>query len=151
MTARAMGLHHVTAISADARSNVAFYTGLLGLRLVKRSVNQDDPTTYHLYYGDEAGSPGTIMTFFPWQGIRRGQIGTGQVAATAFAIPRASLGWWIERLVARGVAYQGPEKRFDETLQEIGSVATVAPATSGMARTRSRSVDRKTPASSGSS
>ena len=119
MTARAMGLHHVTAISADARSNVAFYTGLLGLRLVKRSVKQDDPTTYHLYYGDEAGSPGTIMTFFPWQGIRRGQIGTGQVAATAFAIPRASLGWWIERLVARGVAYQGPEKRFDETVLRL--------------------------------
>jgi len=111
---KTMGLHHVTAISADARRNVAFYTGVLGLRLVKRSVNQDDPTTYHLYYGDETGSPGTILTFFPWQGSRRGQVGTGQVAATGFAIPRASLGWWIERLVSRGVAYQGPEKRFDE-------------------------------------
>lgn len=119
MTTRTSGLHHVTAISADARRNVAFYTGLLGLRLVKRSVNQDDPTTYHLYYGDEAGAPGTIMTFFPWQGIRRGQIGTGQVAATAFAIPRASLGWWIERLVSRGVAHQGPETRFDETVLRL--------------------------------
>ena len=116
MTAKTMGLHHVTAISADARRNVAFFTGLLGLRLVKRSVNQDDPTTYHLYYGDESGSPGTIMTFFPWQGIRRGQVGTGQVAATAFAIPRASLGWWIERLVSHGINYQGPEKRFGESV-----------------------------------
>lgn len=114
MAAKTMGLHHVTAIAADARRSVAFYTGVLGLRLVKRSVNQDDPTTYHLYYGDERGGPGTIMTFFPWQGIGRGQIGTGHVAATAFAIPQASLGWWVERLVSRGVAHTGPEKRFDE-------------------------------------
>lgn len=116
---RTMGLHHVTAISADARKNVAFYTGVLGLRLVKRSVNQDDPATYHLYFGDESGAPGTIMTFFPWQGIRRGQVGTGQVAATAFAIPKASLGWWIERLVSLHVAHQGPEKRFGETVLRV--------------------------------
>lgn len=115
MHARTMGIHHVTAISADARRNVGFYTGVLGLRMVKRSVNQDDPTTYHLYYGDERGGPGTIMTFFPWQGTRRGQIGSGQVAATAFAIPRASLGWWIERLVARGINHT-TEQRFDESV-----------------------------------
>lgn len=113
---RILGIHHVTAIASDARRNVAFYAGLLGLRLVKKSVNQDDPNTYHLYYGDERGGPGTIMTFFPWPGIRRGRIGTGQVAATAFGIPRASLGWWIERLGARGVSFTGPERRFDDTV-----------------------------------
>ncbi len=110
------GIHHVTAIAADAQRNVDFYTDVLGLRLVKRSVNQDDPTTYHLYYGDDAGSPGTILTFFPWQGIRGGRIGTGQVAATAFTIPESSLGWWLERLVGKGLAFTGPERRFDEQL-----------------------------------
>lgn len=115
-TMKSTGIHHVTAIAADARRNVQFYAETLGLRLVKRSVNQDDPTTYHLYYGDERGGPGTILTFFPWQGIRRGQVGTGQVAATAFAVPQASLGWWIERLVTHGVAHTGPERRFDESV-----------------------------------
>jgi glyoxalase family protein len=108
------GIHHVTAIAADAQRNVDFYMRVLGLRLVKRSVNQDDPTTYHLYYGDETGSPGTILTFFPWQGMRRGRIGTGQAAATAFAIAPAALGWWVERLVGHGIAFRGPEHRFDE-------------------------------------
>lgn len=111
---RTTGIHHITAIAGDAQRNVDFYTDVLGLRLVKRSVNQDDPTTYHLYYGDETGTPGTILTFFPWQGIRRGRIGTGQVAATAFRIPERSLGWWLERLVAKGLAHTGPERRFDE-------------------------------------
>lgn len=113
---RILGIHHVTAIASDARRNISFYRDLLGLRLVKRSVNQDDPGTYHFYYGDERGRPGTIMTFFPWQGIRRGRIGTGQVAATAFSIPRSSLGWWIERLGARGVDFKGPERRFEDTV-----------------------------------
>ncbi len=114
MDIRSSGIHHITAVAADAQRNVDFYVRTLGLRLVKRSVNQDDPTTYHLYYGDETGGPGTIMTFFPWQGLRRGRIGTGQAAATAFAIAPASLGWWVERLVAQGVAFRGPERRFDE-------------------------------------
>ncbi len=114
MPAATTGIHHVTAITGDAQRNLDFYTGVLGLRLVKRSVNQDDPTTYHLYYGDETGRPGTILTFFPWQGIRRGRIGTGQVAATAFTIPERSLGWWLERLVSRGVSHTGPQRRFEE-------------------------------------
>lgn len=113
------GIHHVTAIAADAQRNADFYTDVLGLRLVKRSVNQDDSATYHLYYGDEAGSPGTIMTFFPWQGIRRGRIGTGQVAATAFAIPESSLGWWLEHLVGKGRRHQGPERRFNESVVRL--------------------------------
>jgi glyoxalase family protein len=120
MDIRSSGIHHITAVAADAQRNVDFYVRTLGLRLVKRSVNQDDPTTYHLYYGDETGGPGTIMTFFPWQGLRRGRIGTGQAAATAFAIPPASLGWWIERLVTHGIAFQGPERRFDEQVVRLG-------------------------------
>ncbi len=114
MTRHATGIHHITAVAADAQRNVDFYVRTLGLRLVKRSVNQDDSTTYHLYYGDETGGPGTILTFFPWQGLRRGRIGTGQAAATAFAIPPASLGWWVERLVSQGIPFRGPERRFDE-------------------------------------
>ena len=105
------GLHHVTAIASDPQRNVDFYAGLLGLRLVKRTVNFDDPQTYHLYYGDEVGTPGSIMTFFPWPGARRGRIGAGQVAVTAFAIVPSAVGFWIERLVSHGVRYQGPTKR----------------------------------------
>ena len=106
------GLHHVTALAGDPARNVAFYRDVLGLRMVKRTVNFDDPGTYHLYYGDEVGSPGTIMTFFPWPGAPRGRIGTGQAAATAFAVPEASLGYWLERLVARGIAHEAPRERF---------------------------------------
>jgi catechol 2,3-dioxygenase-like lactoylglutathione lyase family enzyme len=87
---------------------------LLGLRLVKLTVNFDDPTTYHLYYGDGAGNPGTILTFFPWPGANRGRAGTGQAFAVAFAIRPASLGYWIERLVQHGVQYEGPARRFGE-------------------------------------
>jgi predicted esterase/catechol 2,3-dioxygenase-like lactoylglutathione lyase family enzyme len=105
------GIHHVTAIAGDPQRNVDFYAGLLGLRLVKRTVNFDDPQTYHLYYGDEVGTPGSIMTFFPWPGARRGRIGAGQVAVTSFAISPAALGFWLERLVRHGVRYQGPTKR----------------------------------------
>ena len=106
------GLHHVTAIAGDPARNVAFYRDGLGLRMIKKTVNFDDPGTYHLYYGDEAGSPGTIMTFFPWPGAPRGRIGTGQAAATAFAVPEVSLGYWLERFVARGIAHEAPRERF---------------------------------------
>src|SRR3989440_7232465 len=92
------GLHHVTAIASDPQRTLDFYVGLLGLRLVKRTVNFDDPGTYHFYFGDRRGTPGTILTFFPWPGTRRGIRGTGQVEATAFAIPPDSIGYWQERL-----------------------------------------------------
>jgi len=109
-----LGIHHVTAIAGDPQRNVDFYAGLLGLRLVKRTVNFDDPTTYHLYYGDELGRPGSILTFFPWPGARRGRVGSGQVAVTSFAIAPAALGHWLERLVKHGVKFDGPVSRFDE-------------------------------------
>jgi predicted esterase/catechol 2,3-dioxygenase-like lactoylglutathione lyase family enzyme len=106
-----LGIHHVTAIASDPQRNLDFYGGLLGLRLVKRTVNFDDPQTYHLYYGDEVGTPGSIMTFFPWPGARRGRQGTGQVAVTSFAVLPGALGFWIERLLRHGVAYEGPTRR----------------------------------------
>jgi len=114
MTPQIPGIHHVTAIASDPQQNVDFYAGVLGLRLIKRTVNFDDPGTYHLYYGDAAGRPGTIMTFFPWPGAPRGQVGTGQVSVTAFSIPPTALGYWQERLRSRGVKVDGPKSRFDE-------------------------------------
>lgn len=106
-----LGIHHVTAIAGDPQANLEFYGGVLGLRLVKRTVNFDDPTTYHFYYGDEHGTPGSILTFFPMPGARRGWQGTGQVALTAFAIPPSALGFWLQRLLERGIAHQGPARR----------------------------------------
>lgn len=94
MTARTTGLHHVTAIAGDPQRNIDFYISGLGLRLVKRTVNFDDPSTYHLYYGDESGRPGTLMTFFPWRGVPQGTVGAGQSTSTAFSVPQGSLGWW---------------------------------------------------------
>ena len=105
------GIHHVTAIASDPQRNVDFYAGVLGLRLVKRTVNFDDPQTYHLYYGDEVGTPGSIMTFFPWPGARRGRIGAGQVAVTSFSVLPSAIGFWVERLVRHGIKYQGPTRR----------------------------------------
>lgn len=108
------GIHHVTAIAADPQRNVDFYTGVLGLRLVKRTVNFDDSGSYHLYYGDDLGRPGTILTFFPWPGAPKGRRGTGQVSAVSLSIPQTSLGYWMERLIRHGVRYEGPVKRFGE-------------------------------------
>jgi glyoxalase family protein len=100
------GLHHVTAVTADASGNVAFYTEVLGLRLVKKTVNQDDVSAYHLFYADEAGHPGTDMTFFDWAAIGPQQRGAGQVSATAFRVPgRAALEQWTRRFDAYGVAH----------------------------------------------
>lgn len=110
------GIHHVTAISGEPQGNVHFYVGLLGLRLVKRTVNFDDPGTYHLYYGDGAGSPGSIMTFFPWGDAPRGRIGAGQLTVTSFSFPASSLGYWTERLVESGIRFEKPEDRFGETV-----------------------------------
>jgi glyoxalase family protein len=112
MSPRTAGIHHVTAIAGDPQRNLDFYEGILGLRLVKKTVNFDDPGTYHLYYGDEIGHPGTIMTFFPWPGAAKGRRGTGQLAATAFAIPEGAVGYWVERLIAHGVRFEGPLDRF---------------------------------------
>jgi glyoxalase family protein len=108
---RVLGIHHVTAIAGDPQRNLDFYTGILGLRFVKRTVNFDDPQTYHFYYGDEVGTPGTILTFFPWPGARRGRQGTGQVAVTSFAVLPTALGFWLERLIRHGVRFDGPKKR----------------------------------------
>jgi glyoxalase family protein len=110
------GIHHVTAFARDARANLAFYRDVLGLRLVKTTVNFDDPEVYHLYFGDEAGSPGTILTFFPHEHAAPGRAGVGQAVETAFAIPEASLGWWTQRLIEKGVSHGAPEKRFGQTV-----------------------------------
>ncbi len=98
MKGRIEGLHHITAIAGDAQRNYDFYTKVLGLRLVKKTVNFDDPGTYHFYYGDEKGTPGTILTFFPWAHIKRGQDGTGMATGIGYAVPPGSLGFWQQRL-----------------------------------------------------
>src|SRR4051794_22168768 len=114
MDSKIPGLHHVTAIASDPQRNLDFYVGLLGLRFVKRTVNFDDPGTYHFYFGDLRGTPGTILTFFPWPRARRGIRGTGQVEATAFAIPPGSVGYWLERLKQQHVAAEKVSTRFGE-------------------------------------
>ncbi len=98
------GLHHVTSMAKDARTNNAFFTKVLGLRRVKKTVNFDAPDVYHLYYGDEAGTPGTVMTYFPFPNIAAGRPGTGEVGTTLFAVPAGSLSWWQEHLARHGVA-----------------------------------------------
>jgi glyoxalase family protein len=105
------GLHHVTAIAGDPQTNVDFYTSTLGLRLVKQTVNFDAPESYHLYYGDETGSPSSLLTFFPWPGVPSGRAGAGMMSATAFSVPGSSLGWWHERLRGRGVDVEDPRSR----------------------------------------
>jgi glyoxalase family protein len=110
------GIHHVTAISGRADRNLDFHTHVLGLRLVKKTVNFDDPGTYHLYYGDEQGQPGTILTFFPWAHAAAGQLGAGETQETAFRIPAAALGYWTHRLLEKGVTHGASEKRFGDTV-----------------------------------
>src|SRR5437867_12331321 len=139
MTDKIAGLHHVTAIASDPQRNLDFYVGLLGLRFVKRTVNFDDPGTYHFYFGDRRGTPGTILTFFPWPGAQRGIRGTGQVEATAFAIPLNSIGYWQERLKQQHVTAERTSPRFGEEvirlidpdgllIELIAVVAGVSPA-----------------------
>jgi catechol 2,3-dioxygenase-like lactoylglutathione lyase family enzyme len=108
------GIHHVTVITADAQENIDFYCGVLGLRLVKLTVNFDDPGSYHLYYGDELGRPGTILTFFAWPGASRGRVGPPQVTATSFAVPEGALGFWSDRLERQGVEARPGATRFGE-------------------------------------
>ncbi|MFI5694779.1 ring-cleaving dioxygenase [Kribbella sp. NPDC051586] len=113
------GLHHVTAIAEDPQRNVDFYTTVLGLRLVKRTVNFDAPDTYHLYYGDASGRPSTLLTFFPWPGAPNGKQGTGLTTATAFSVPPESLGWWQERLQTLGVDADAPVAGADEEVLRL--------------------------------
>jgi glyoxalase family protein len=108
------GIHHVTAIARNPQRNIDFYAGLLGLRLVKLTVNFDDPTTYHLYYGDYLGRPGTILTFFPWSEAPGGYRGTGQVTAVSFLVPSGSINYWTGRLKQNGISFTGPSRRFDD-------------------------------------
>lgn len=108
------GLHHVTAMSRDADANNRFYTDTLGLRRVKKTVNFDEPSVYHLYYGDEAGTPGSVMTYFPFPQIVRGRPGTGEVGETVFSVPEDSLGFWKERLSQKGVTGVQCEESFGQ-------------------------------------
>lgn len=108
------GIHHVTGIASDPQKNVDFYAGILGLRLVKRTVNFDDPTTYHFYFGDRVGKPGSILTFFPWPDARRGRQGAGQVAVTSFAILPSAVGYWIDRFIEKRVEFSQPVSRYED-------------------------------------
>jgi glyoxalase family protein len=110
------GIHHVTAISGEAARNIDFYTHVLTMRFVKKTVNFDDPGTYHLYYGDAEGHPGTILTFFPWEHAAPGRAGIGLAQETTLRIPAPSIGYWTHRLVQKGVAHEAPEKRFGESV-----------------------------------
>ncbi|WP_243368962.1 ring-cleaving dioxygenase [Microvirga solisilvae] len=113
---RQNGIHHVTAIAGPAQRNLDFYTRTLGLRLVKKTVNFDDPSTFHFYFGDEAGQPGTILTFFPWEHAAPGRLGIGETQETVFRVPEGSIGYWTHRLVEKGVSHEVPQKRFGETV-----------------------------------
>ncbi|MEO8352200.1 MAG: VOC family protein, partial [Chthoniobacteraceae bacterium] len=109
-------LHHVTAIASDPQRNLDFYVGVLGLRLVKCTINFDDPGSYHFYFADGRGTPGTILTFFPWPGARRGQRGSGEVEATAFTISAGSVDYWSKRLESHQVATTQVPERFGEAV-----------------------------------
>jgi glyoxalase family protein len=111
-----VGLHHVTAIASDPQRNLDFYTELLGLRFVKRTVNFDDPGTYHFYFGDDGGSPGTILTFFPWPTATRGSRGVGETSATAFLVPASSLLYWQQRLLEAGVPVEHGDVRIGDSV-----------------------------------
>jgi glyoxalase family protein len=107
MSDRITGIHHITAIAGNAKRNLDFYTRVLGLRMVKRTVNFDDPGTYHFYYGNEKGTPGTILTFFPWEGIAGGRAGTGMATEIGYSVTRDSLAFWADRFSQLNVS-KGP-------------------------------------------
>lgn len=113
MSKKVSGIHHITAIVGHPQENVDFYAGVLGLRLVKQTVNFDDPGTYHLYFGDEGGSPGTIITFFPWANTYQGKIGAGQVGVTSYVVPKDAMSFWENRLKKFNISYE-KEERFGE-------------------------------------
>lgn len=108
-----MGIHHITAIVGNPQENIDFYTSFLGLRLVKKTVNFDDPYTYHLYFGDKVGKPGTAITFFPWSKSRKGSIGGGQVSITSYVVPMDAMEFWVNRLKKFNIPYV-INKRFGE-------------------------------------
>ncbi|MGD6855889.1 ring-cleaving dioxygenase [Bacillus infantis] len=118
MKKETMGIHHITAIVGHPQENLDFYAGVLGLRLVKQTVNFDDPGTYHLYFGDKGGKPGTIITFFPWAGARQGVIGDGQVGVTSYVVPKGAMSFWEERLQKFEVPFTNIE-RFGENYLEF--------------------------------
>ena len=110
------GIHHVTALASDPQKNYDFYAGVLGLRMVKKTVNFDAPEVYHLYYGNEKGEPGTLLTFFPYLGIPRGRKGKGQLTVTSFSAPASALDYWIKRLTRFQVRHHAPQERFEDEL-----------------------------------
>ena len=114
MNPRILGLHHITAIAGQAQRNHDFYSKLLGLRLVKKTVNFDDPNTYHFYFGDTTGAAGTILTFFPGGGVATGRPGIGQASAVSYSVPAGSFPFWMQRFEERQVPYQLLEERFGE-------------------------------------
>ncbi|GAB5518523.1 MAG: ring-cleaving dioxygenase [Rhodothermales bacterium] len=119
MNTKIPGLHHVTAISGAPQRNVDFYMGLLGQRLVKKTVNFDDPGTYHFYYGDETGAPGTLMTFFPWASAVPGRAGAGTTGATAYSVPVGAIDFWMARLADAGHNFEAPSERFGDNLLRL--------------------------------
>lgn len=114
MEDKILGIHHITAIAGDARKNYDFYTRILGLRLVKKTVNFDDPYTYHFYYGDRVGTPGSILTFFPWENVQQGRRGTKQVTEIGYSVPENSLDFWLKRFEANNVTYNKVSEKFGE-------------------------------------
>jgi glyoxalase family protein len=118
MSKKTAGIHHITAIVGHPQENVDFYAGVLGLRLVKQTVNFDDPGTYHLYFGNEGGKPGTIITFFPWANARQGKIGDGQVGVTSYVVPKGAMSFWEQRLAKFGISAAKME-RFGEQYLEF--------------------------------
>jgi len=115
MENKILGIHHITAIAGDAKRNFYFYANILGLRFIKKTVNFDDPGTYHFYFGDEIGTAGTILTFFPWgEGIPQGRRGAGMATEIGYSVPKGSLEFWIERFEKYNVIYNKPAEKFGE-------------------------------------
>ena len=114
MNERIKGIHHITAIAGDAQRNYDFYTRVLGLRFVKKTVNFDDPGTYHFYYGNELGEPGTILTFFPWKNVHQGYPGVGMATEIAYAVPPGSIDFWMQQLESNQISFKGPVEKFGE-------------------------------------
>lgn len=115
MENKILGLHHITAIAGDAKRNFDFYSKVLGLRFIKKTVNFDDPGTYHFYFGDEVGSAGTILTFFPWgEGIQQGRKGSGMATEIGYSVPKGSLDFWQKRFEKYNVIYNKPAEKFGE-------------------------------------
>ena len=114
MENKILGLHHITAIAGDAQRNYDFYTKVLGLRMLKKTVNFDDPQTYHFYFGDGVGTPGSILTFFPWPGVKKGENGAGMATGIGYSVPEGSLEFWKERFEKFNVPHNGISKKFGE-------------------------------------